>query len=361
MVELCLLGIDGGLNDIIVRVSDQDAAKEVCIEFSVTDRLIAVYDVLHVLVSFYFIQIYKFVFTYLTLVCRLIRIIIYFISKNSYICRCSRQRTYIDIRKRLLYLCFLEFRHSKDCSTMNKVAFTWLFVASWTLLIVRATRSSKTSRSGQWKKSTFLCVPFPYTLSESFMKMEPHKVYQQMKDDDLLKSVISNNHEAIVYFFYQKYLPTFQYHIYNIFPYKVDVQDLVDEFFLYLFENQWRRLRTFNGKASLNTWISVISYRFFKQYKVSKIDSNGIISINSQWESFTGEWIQSQNVGIKMDIEKAIGAIESERDKEIARLIFYEDREFKEIADKYGLSVDYVYTIKNRIGKHLKRMLDCYN
>ena len=193
------------------------------------------------------------------------------------------------------------------------------------------------------------------------MKSEPHNVFRQMTDEDLLKSVTSNNHEAIVYFFYQKYLPTFQYHIYNIFSQKVDVQELIDEFFLYLYENQWRRLKTFNGKASLNTWISVISYRFFKQYKISKIDSNGLITINSQWESYIGEWVQSQNTGIKIDVEKALGTITNERDKEIARLIFYDDKEFKDIADKYGLTVDYVYTIKNRIGKQLKQMLNCYN
>lgn len=193
------------------------------------------------------------------------------------------------------------------------------------------------------------------------MKKEPHIEFHKMSDEELFRSVTSNNHAAIVYFFYQKYLSTFQYHIYNLFPYKVDVQDLIDEFFLYLYENNWRRLKTFNGKASLNTWISVISYRFFKQYKISKIDSNGLITINSQWESFTGEWVQSQNAGIKMDIEKALGTIQNERDKEIARLLFYEDKEYKDIAERYGLTVDYVYTLKNRIGKQLKRMLDCYN
>lgn len=184
--------------------------------------------------------------------------------------------------------------------------------------------------------------------------------YKQMSDTELISAVMQNDHGAIVYFFYQKFMPTFQYHIFNIFPGKVDVQELVDEFFLYMYEDSWRRLGTYNGSAALSTWISVISYRFFKNYKHSKIDSNGLITISSQWEAYTGEWVQSHDAGMKMDLSKAISSIASDRDREIAKLIFVEDKEFQTVADHFGLSVDYLYTVKNRIGKHLKDSLKSY-
>lgn len=181
-----------------------------------------------------------------------------------------------------------------------------------------------------------------------------------MSDTELISAVTRDDHGAIVYFFYQKFMPTFQYHIFNIFPGRVDIQELVDEFFLYLREDSWRRLRTFNGTASLSTWISVISYRFFKNFKHSKIDSNGLITISSQWEAYTGEWVQSHDAGMKMDIDKAISSIASDRDRDIAKLIFVEDMEFQKIADHFGISVDYLYTVKNRLGKQLKNALKSY-
>lgn len=189
----------------------------------------------------------------------------------------------------------------------------------------------------------------------------PRIPVDKYSDTELFNAVCGNDHQAIVHLFYKKCLPTFQYHIYKLFPYKEDVRDLVDEFFLYLFEDDWRRLRTFDGtRASLATWMSVTSFRFFKAYKHSKIDSNGIISISDKWETFVGDWVQSSDAGLMMDMNEAINSIKNERDREIARLVFIEDKEFQVIADRFDLSVDYVYTVKNRLVKQLKVKLNSY-
>lgn len=189
----------------------------------------------------------------------------------------------------------------------------------------------------------------------------PRTPIDKYSDTELVNAVCGNDHQAIVHLFYKKCLPTFQYHIYKLFPYREDIRDLVDEFFLYLFEDDWRRLRTFDGtRASLATWMSVTSFRFFKAYKHSKIDSNGIISISDKWETFVGDWVQSSDAGIMMDLNEAIDSIKNDRDREIARLVFIEDKEFQTIADRFELSVDYVYTVKNRLIKNLKSKLGSY-
>lgn len=180
-------------------------------------------------------------------------------------------------------------------------------------------------------------------------------------DERLVKAVLSGDQDAIVYMFYTKFSATFQYHIYKLFDYKVEVSDLVDEFFLFIYEDNWRRLRSFDSSlSSLSTWISTVSYRFFRDYKRSKIDLNGAITISDKWEKFRGDWVQSIDAGIMMDIETAIGAIKSERDKEIAKQLFIEDREYEAIAEEFGLTCDYVYTVKNRIIKQLKTTLKGY-
>ena len=184
---------------------------------------------------------------------------------------------------------------------------------------------------------------------------------ERMSDKELVTAVCSNDQRAIVHMFYKKYMSTFQYHVYKLFPYKEDVRDLVDEFFLYLYEDDWRRLKTFDGsKASLSTWMSVTSFRFFKNYKHSKIDSNGLISISDKWETFVGDWVQSSDAGLMIDINEAVESIASDRDREIARLLFIEDKEFQVVADRFGLSVDYVYTVKNRLVRQLQTKLNSY-
>ena len=184
---------------------------------------------------------------------------------------------------------------------------------------------------------------------------------ERMSDKELVTAVCANDQRAIVHMFYKKYMSTFQYHVYKLFPYKEDVRDLVDEFFLYLYEDDWRRLKTFDGsKASLSTWMSVTSFRFFKNYKHSKIDSNGLISISDKWETFVGDWVQSSDAGLMMDINASIESITNDRDREIARLLFKEDKEFQVVAERFGLSVDYVYTVKNRLVRQLQTKLNSY-
>lgn len=180
-------------------------------------------------------------------------------------------------------------------------------------------------------------------------------------DDRLLSELYRGNQEAIVYFFYTKYSATFQYHIYSLFESRADVQELVDEFFLYLFEDDWRRLRTFDAsKSSLNTWISTVSFRFFKDFKQRQIDMNGVITINDTWETFQGDWCQNNDQGIMVDVTAAIASVRNERDREIARRLFIDDADYDTIATEFGLNVDYVYTVKNRLVKQLKQKLQAY-
>lgn len=189
----------------------------------------------------------------------------------------------------------------------------------------------------------------------------PNEPASKLSDTELLAAVCNNRQDAVVYMFYSKFLPIFQYHIFKLFPYKVDVKELVNEFFLYLYEDGWRRLKTFSSqKSSLATWMSVVSFRFFQKYKFTKIASRGVVTPTENWEDYVGEWVQSNDAGMMMDIKTAIEAIKNDRDMEIARLIFINDEKFEVIADRFGLTTDYVYTVKNRLVKQLKETLRCY-
>lgn len=185
--------------------------------------------------------------------------------------------------------------------------------------------------------------------------------FRKCSDDRLVSYVLKGNQDAVVYFFYEKFSSTFQYHIYKLFDAKVEVSDLVDEFFLYLYEDNWRRLRMYDSsKAALSTWISSVSFRFFRDYKRSKIDLNGLITISDKWESFRGDWVESIDRGIELDIRNSIDAIKNERDRRIAEKIFLEDKDPQEVSKEFRMTVDYVYTLKNRLSRQIRKKLEDY-
>ena len=182
-----------------------------------------------------------------------------------------------------------------------------------------------------------------------------------MGDDELVSAVISGDKDAIVYMFYTKFSATFQYHIYKLFDHKIEVTDLIDEFFLYLYEDEWKRLKVYDSaKSSLSTWISTVSYRFFRDYKRSKIDLNGLITISNKWETYRTDWVEEYDKSILVDIESAIQKLKSDRERKIAEMIFIKDCELEIVAADFQISIDYVYTIKNRVSKQLKVSLEGY-
>lgn len=182
-----------------------------------------------------------------------------------------------------------------------------------------------------------------------------------MGDAELVSAVISGDKNAIVYMFYTKFSATFQYHIYKLFDYKIEVADLIDEFFLYLYEDEWKRLKVYDSaKSSLSTWISTVSYRFFRDYKRSKIDLNGLITISNKWETYRTDWVEEYDKSILVDIESAIQKLKSDRERKIAEMIFIKDCELEIVAADFQISIDYVYTIKNRVSKQLKVSLEGY-
>ena len=190
--------------------------------------------------------------------------------------------------------------------------------------------------------------------------MSPSTPYISLSDERLVALLLRNDKDVIVYCFYQKFMPTFQYHLFKLGVGKDQMQDMVDEFYLYLQENGWRRLRTFNGSVSLSTWISVVSYRFFKNYKYTKIESNGVVTINDKWEQCAGDWVQTIDAGIAVDVENAVAEIKNERDRDIVRQLLVEDKEPLEVAKSMDVTVDYLYTIKNRAVKRLRESLKAY-
>lgn len=182
-----------------------------------------------------------------------------------------------------------------------------------------------------------------------------------LSDSELVAKLLANDEKVVLYFFYEKFYSMFEYHVYRIFSYEVDVQGLVHELFLYLCEDNWRRLRSYNAdKSQLNTWVSVVSFRFFLNYKKSKIDSNGLISIYEQWDDKIMNYKQDCHNQIRMDVAKAIENLKNATERDVARELLLDGVDIQEVAASHQLSVDYTYTVKSRAMAHLRTMLKDY-
>lgn len=84
-------------------------------------------------------------------------------------------------------------------------------------------------------------------------------------DQQIFEGLVQNNEAVIRYVFYRKYRPLLQYNAYKTAGNKdIDLDDLIQELYLYISKNDWEKLRKYSLEYSFEKWFSVVSYRFLK-------------------------------------------------------------------------------------------------
>ncbi len=84
-------------------------------------------------------------------------------------------------------------------------------------------------------------------------------------DQEIVAAVIINDRDMIEYLFCEKCSSLLSYITYSIFDNRVDRRELISELFLYIAKDNWYKLRQFDFRSSLMTWMSVVSTRFFQK------------------------------------------------------------------------------------------------
>lgn len=184
--------------------------------------------------------------------------------------------------------------------------------------------------------------------------------YCPESDRQLVGDLLANKEKAVRYLFYDHYRSLLRFNAMKAAP-SVPVDDLVQELYLYLSANNWERLRKYNPELPFDRWLSVVSYRFFKDFSHSMIDSRYQIPITNIEDQ------QLLNVGttqmnhIMMDIRQGFEKLEPPRDREILTALILNDEESQQVADRFGVTVDNLYNIKRRaLAKLIQKHLNDY-
>ncbi len=177
----------------------------------------------------------------------------------------------------------------------------------------------------------------------------PKSLFIYKDDAQLVAELLAGNEGALHYVFYDHFNPLLKMNAYKAAGTKqVEYDDLVQELYLYLSNNDWEKLRKYNPERPFVNWFSVVSYRFFKDFSRSMIDSANQIS--------------NGTIGtIMMDIKRAISKLKPPRDSQILEALLLRDEEPETVAKQHNVTVDNLYNIKRRaIAKLIKQHLVDY-
>ena len=167
-----------------------------------------------------------------------------------------------------------------------------------------------------------------------------------MDDKEIIEGLIRGDESIHRQFFFVDCRPLFTSIISNTFSYYVDYDEFVNEFYIYLMENDAVRLRQFEGRSTIFQWLKTVALRF-----ALKLRKKGrVIDVNSQKSSYIAEVpsVEEHSGHAKMDIEALLSKMRNERHVYVIRRHMIEGIDEPALADELGVKVSNLYNIKKR-------------
>jgi RNA polymerase sigma factor (sigma-70 family) len=135
----------------------------------------------------------------------------------------------------------------------------------------------------------------------------------------------------------------FHYVIQKVFDYRVEKDELISELYLFLQADGWRKLRQFDYRSRLTTWLSVVTIRFFQKKRAGLIENNSLDTLIIEKADNSEERIHWN-----LDVKNLVGQLPNERYHFVIQRLILEDKEPQEVANEMGITVDNLYNIKRR-------------
>jgi hypothetical protein len=168
-----------------------------------------------------------------------------------------------------------------------------------------------------------------------------------MTDQQIIQALIARDERVTQQFFFKSCRPLFKSIICYVFSYEVDYDEFVNEFYLYLMENDAYRLRQFQGRCSIYQWLKVIAIRYFIAKRENMIDMSpkeALIENLERGDAFE----DMRQTTARMDVEHLFSVMPNKRYVYVIRRLILEEADPRIVAEELQTNVDNLYNIKKR-------------
>ena len=170
-----------------------------------------------------------------------------------------------------------------------------------------------------------------------------------MSDREIIDGLIARDERITQHFFFESCRPLFVSIMRHVFSYEVDYDEFVNEFYLYLMENDAYRLRQFQGRSTIYQWMKIVAIRFFVARRDNVIDMGSkepLLERVAQRRALGSE--AEVEMEAKMDVERLFSLMPNRRYVYVIRRLLLQEAEPQEVAQELRTNVDNLYNIKRR-------------
>lgn len=181
-------------------------------------------------------------------------------------------------------------------------------------------------------------------------------LFMQPSDRYIIDGLLEKDENITREFFFVRCRPLIYSLIRNIFDFDVDHDELVNELYVYLMEDDGKRLRSFQGRSSIYQWLKCVATRFFLEKR-----DKGMIGEESLSDSLfpTDELMQNQGEReiIGRDVRKMLSLMRNPRHRLVIQRLFLDEVGYNELATELNTSVSNLYNLKLRSMAELTSLL----
>lgn len=168
-----------------------------------------------------------------------------------------------------------------------------------------------------------------------------------MTEQQIIQALIARDERVTQQFFFKDCRPLFMSIMQHVFSYEVDYDEFVNEFYLYLMEDDAYRLKQFQGRSTIYQWMKVVAIRYFVARRDSMIDMEPKDTLSDS--VIQDEAVEEESaMTARMDVERLFALMPNKRYVYVIRRLVLQEAEPKVVAQELDINVDNLYNIKKR-------------
>jgi DNA-directed RNA polymerase specialized sigma24 family protein len=139
----------------------------------------------------------------------------------------------------------------------------------------------------------------------------------------------------------------------KVFDYEVEYDEMVNELYVYLMENDAVKLRNFEYRSSVYQWLKVLAIRFFVNKRGRMIED---VSQETPYDGRHQAADTEKDMTAEGDMERLFGNMPNKRYVHVIRCLILEDWEPEQLAHEMNITTANLYNIKRRAMAQLTRV-----
>lgn len=176
-----------------------------------------------------------------------------------------------------------------------------------------------------------------------------------MTDQEIIQGLIERDDKITQDFFFRRCQPLIYSLISRYYSNQADYDELVNELYCHLMENDARRLRMFEGKSSIYHWLKMVANNFFldRRKRERVIENDAPDRLSDKAEDAAVDNAAQEAV---MDVNAILDQIENENYRLVLQKVVIEGMSFDELEKITGIKKANLYNIKTRALKAMEKI-----